>query len=499
MMHTDWVDDLDAPAAVTALEQVHHARLEAEAQEFRLAAHWADLHNGDAVDGTRRPLPGMERSKQVGGHGTPPVREFAAAELAVMLGVSPVSGQCLIRDALDVRHRHPRLWAAVMAGEARVWQARQIAQACHRADLTLDQTLAVDAETAPLLGSLPWRRFSTVLEGRIVAADPQKADDRRRAAEAERFVATGKCNQFGLKTLIAKATAGDVIWLEAMCDRIAAMLAMLGDDDTLQVRRSKALGLLGHPVKVLALFAEYDDAVRDGRVDPVDSPEDDEQPTPEPKGDPTAFVKLDLARLDWRKLLPRVTLYVHLSEENLTRDANGVARIEGLGPITVEQLREFLRDSRQPITVKPVIDLADRRPADGYETPPATAEALHLRTPADVFPFGVNLTLDKDKDHVRPYRPPEDGGPPGQTNLDNLAPMIRFHHRIKTHGQWQLRQPEANVHLWRTPHGRYFRVDATGTHRLTQRVGELAWLTASRADEQESPLESALGRLVDAA
>lgn len=508
MMHTDWVDDLDAPAAMTALEQVHHARLEAEAQEFRLAAHWADLHNGDAADGTRRPLPGMERSKQVGGHGTPPVREFAAAELAAVLGVSPVSGQCLVRDALDVRHRHPRLWAAVMAGEARVWQARQIAQACHRAALTLDQTLAVDAETTPLLGTLPWSRFSTVLEGRIVAADPQRADARRLAAEADRFVATGTCNQFGLKTLIAKATAGDVIWLDAMCDRIAAMLAVLGDEDTLQVRRSKALGLLGHPVKVLALFAEYDDAVRDGRVEPVDAPEDDERPTPEPSGapapaepsgDPALFVKLDLDRLDWRNLLPRITLYVHLSEENLTRDATGVARIEGLGPITVEQLREFLRDSRQPITVKPVIDLADRRPADGYETPPATAEALHLRTPADAFPYAGNLTLDKDKDHVRPYRPPDSGGPPGQTNLDNLAPMIRFHHRIKTHGRWQVRQPEANVYLWRTPHGRYFRVDAAGTHRLPQRTGELAWLAAARGDQPESPLEAALGRLVDAA
>lgn len=489
MMQTDWVDDLDAPAAATALERVHHARVEAEAQEFRLAAHWAVLHNGDAVDGGRRPLPGMERSKQVGGDGTPPVREFAAAELTATLGVSPVSGQCLIRDALDVRHRHPRLWEAVMAGQARVWQARQIAQACHRAGLTFDQTLAVDAETTPLLASLPWSRFSTVLEGRIVAADPQRADARRRAAEAERFVATGRCNQFGLKTLIAKATAGDVIWLDAMCDRIAAMLAVLGDDDTLQVRRSKALGLLGHPVKVLALFAEYDDAVRDGRADPVDAP----------SGDPTPFVKLDLERLDWRKLLPRITLYVHLSEENLTRDANGVARIEGLGPITVEQLREFLRDSRQPITVKPVIDLADRRPADGYETPPATAEALHLRTPADVFPYAVNLTHDKDKDHVRPYRPPDDGGPPGQTNLDNLAPMIRFHHRLKTHGRWQLRSPEPNVYLWRTPHGRYLRVDATGTHRLTPRAGELAWLAASRSDQPGSPLEAALGRLVDAA
>lgn len=505
MVDTDWVEDLDASAAVAALERVHDARLEAEAAEFRLAAHWAVLHNGDAVDGGRRLLPGMERSKPVGGDGTPPVREFAAAELAATLGMSPAAGRCLIRDALDVRHRHPRLWTAVMAGQARVWQARQVAQACHRAGLTLDQAHRVDAETTPLLASLPWTRFTSVLEGRIVAVDPVAADARRRAAEAARFVATGKSNEYGLKTLIAKASAGDVVWLDAMCDRIAAMLAALGDDDPRQVRRSKALGLLGHPVKVLALFADYDAAVRDGRVDPVDTPTtdphepDDTGKTPAPAGDPTPFVKLDLDRLDWRRLLPNITLYVHMSEENLTRDAHGVARIEGLGPVTLEQVREFLRDSRQPITVKRVIDLADNHPADAYETPPATAEALHLRTPADVFPYGVNLGRGMDRDHVEPYRPPDDGGPPGQTHLDNLAPMIRFHHRIKTHGRWQLRQPESNVYLWRSPHGRYFRVDATGTHRLSPRAGELAWHAATRGDPKASPLEAALARLLDAA
>ncbi|HEX6247040.1 MAG TPA: hypothetical protein VFZ64_04160, partial [Nocardioidaceae bacterium] len=397
--------------------------------------------------------------------------------------------------------------------------------------------LAVDEETTPLLASLPWSRFATVLEGRIVAADPQKAEDRRLAAEAARFVVTGRSNQFGLKTLIAKTTAGDVIWLDAMCDRIAAMLATLGDDETLQGRRSKALGLLGHPVKVLALFAEYDEAVRTGRADPVDAPDDapptaDEDPHeidasaepdrggetdpgsetsatngPEATGDPTPFVKLDLDRIDWRKLLPRITLYIHLSEENLTRDANGVARIEGLGPVTVEQVREFLRDSRQPITVKPVIDLADQRPADAYEKSASMAEALHLRTPADVFPFACNLSRSKDADHVKPYRPPSSGGPPGQTRLDNLAPMIRFHHRIKTHGGWQLRQPESNVYLWRTPHGRYFRVDARGTHALPTDVGEAAW-RAAETDEpgttdtlrecapRVSPLEAAFAELV---
>ena len=199
----------------------------------------------------------------------------------------------------------------------------------------------------------------------------------------------------------------------------------------------------------------------------------------------------------WRgRLLPAKTIYVHMAAEDLTRDGNGVARIEGLGPVTLEQVREFLRDSHQPIDVKPVIDLADQRPADGYEKTPAQAEALHLRTPADVFPYGVNLGRGKDTDHVKPYRPKAGGGPPGQTNLGNLAPLVRFHHRIKTHGRWQLRQPEPNVYLWRTPHGRHFRVDGTGTHRLPRRTGELAWHAAGTDTQTDSPLERALAALI---
>src|SRR5690242_9846016 len=46
------------------------------------------------------------------------VAEFATAELAPRLGVSPVSADNLLRDALDLRHRHPLLWARIEATAA---------------------------------------------------------------------------------------------------------------------------------------------------------------------------------------------------------------------------------------------------------------------------------------------------------------------------------------------------------------------------------------------
>jgi hypothetical protein len=115
------------------------------------------------------------------------------------------------------------------------------------------------------------------------------------------------------------------------------------------------------------------------------------------------------------------------------------------------------------VTVKPVLDLADQTPVDAYEIPDRLREAIHLRNPVDVFPYATNTSRRRDIDHTIPYRPPDHGGPPGQTRVDNLGPMTRFHHRIKTHSRWQLRQPFPGVYLWRSPHGHHYLVDHTGT------------------------------------
>ena len=44
--------------------------------------------------------------------------------------------------------------------------------------------------------------------------------------------------------------------------------------------------------------------------------------------------------------------------------------------------------------------------------------------------------------------------------------MTTRHHRIKTHGRWQVQQPFPGIYVWRDPHGAYYLVDHTGTRRL---------------------------------
>jgi hypothetical protein len=170
--------------------------------------------------------------------------------------------------------------------------------------------------------------------------------------------------------------------------------------------------------------------------------------------------------------LPRSMLYVHLSLEQYQRATRGAARVENHGPLTLQGVIELLHHTR--VTITPVIDLHTRWAVDGYQTPPAMAHHIDLTTPYEVFPYGTTPARNADHDHVIPYQPPATGGPPGQTNTTNIAPLARHHHRIKTHGPgWIHRQPIPGVHYWRTPHGHWARVDHHGTHTLGRTLDPL--------------------------
>ena len=169
-------------------------------------------------------LPGTEAAKQLGGDGTPLVAEFAAAELGALIGRGYISAANLIGNALDVRHRHPRLWAGILARTVRPYQASEVARRTRAARLTRDQARWVDAQIDGYLGSLAYDRFLGVVDAQIIAADPAAAEARRVEEALAQFVATGQSDEFGLKTMIVKANAGDVIFFVAMCDRIAACL-----------------------------------------------------------------------------------------------------------------------------------------------------------------------------------------------------------------------------------------------------------------------------------
>jgi hypothetical protein len=499
----------DAATTLSLVAQSHRLILQQECRLIELAAHWSDLHHPDSQAPAERTLPGAEKGRQLGGEGTPEVLEFCAAELGAQLRTSIGSARALMADALDLRHRLPELWQLILTGGLASWKARKVAQATRH--LSRDSAMQVDAAVASSITTVPWGRFETLLAAKIIEADPYAADQQAKIWEAERFVRAGRTNQSGLKLLIAKANAGDVIWFLATVNRIAEILRLQGDLDSADVRRSKAIGILAQPALALQLLWEFrneqhpgsqpqqaDEPIHNERNAPFDNTTEPADPTAEPdvaeldlaeKGpeepadpavpsaDPVAesvgsALLIRPSGVDVGRLRPKVVLHIHISQEAVAAFTDGksclvggAARFEGVGPITLGQVRRFLAGTGCDIHVQPVIDPQDTPPVDGYEIPRRIREAMFLRMPASCFPYAAG-TQRMDLDHTKAYLPPARGGPPGQTGTHNLGPMIRFEHRVKTHSRWRVRQPEPGVWIWRSPNHGYYIVTNAGTQYL---------------------------------
>src|SRR4029453_13062434 len=365
---------VDAATTLSLVSRVHQQVLEHECALVELAAHWADLHHPDSQPPPAKSLPGTEQGRQLGGHGTPEVLEFAAAEFGAQMETTVGSARALIADALDLRHRLPELWQLIYVGRVASWRARKVAQATRH--LSRDSAMHVDAAVAGLICTLPWHRFETLLTAKIIEADPRAAEERAKIWEAERFVRAGRTGQSGLKLLIAKANAGDVIWFMATLSRIAEILRLQGDLQPADVRRSKAIGILAQPALALQLLWEFRNEQRPAAEPQQPCEPIDNEPNPpfkssaalpsaEPLETPSANLPEAESRqeapdsalivrpsgVDQRKLRPRVMLHIHLSHEALlaatagaTALGGGVGRLEGVGPVTLGHVRRFLAD-----------------------------------------------------------------------------------------------------------------------------------------------------------
>src|SRR5512133_1770208 len=178
-----------------------------------------------------------------------------------------MAARSLIADALDVRYRLPRLWARILTGGVRAWQARKIAEQTRC--LSWEACADVDHALSDFVGMMPWPRFATILSATIAEADPVVAAERAERARHSRDVFSFE-SEDGLKTLVAKAAAGDAIWFLATVNRIADILAARGDTDPVGTRRARALGILAQPAEALRLLIEHQHDRTDQPIEPVE-------------------------------------------------------------------------------------------------------------------------------------------------------------------------------------------------------------------------------------
>ncbi|MBD3944683.1 HNH endonuclease signature motif containing protein [Nocardioides ganghwensis] len=460
-------DDLSASDVLSAIRDRKAAEHRAAADQLVLAARWADLHPPESIhDAASFTVPGCEHEEPIAGDGTPLVAEFCVAELGTVLGISTTAAKKLIGHALELRHRLPRLWGQVHAGQVPAWRARAVAETTIHAAPSLTREAAgfVDSQVAAVAGRIGQAQLDRLLAETIKRYDLATADPTKDPEEGWQHVDprhvtvdTDDVHYAGTLHLEADLDIADALDLDRAVAHHAELQKALGSTESLNVRRAKALGDLARTQTALDLLpggpgtdrasGPHPDTSRQDRVDSTDDRPD-----------------LPAAR--------EVVIHAHF-------DASVVGEQTVFGPtgrmengqrlVLLDQIRSWCADSRTKVTIKPVIDLNTQLTAQGYEVPDRIREQIILRDRTCVFPSCTRPARGCDIDHITAYdhHAEAEGRPqPGPTRSDNLACLCRFHHRLKTHSAWNYRMTAPGVFEWTSPHGHRYRRDRSGTTAL---------------------------------
>ena len=236
-----------------------------------------------------------------------------------------------------------------------------------------------------------------LVEEAIVRFMPDQARRRREAAADGRHahVHTRQVSFEGTVWVEAEVDLADALDLDTALSVGAARLADLGSPASLDVRRSEALGAMARHQLALDLHT---------RPRP---------PAPTPAPTPGR----------------QVVLHVHLSDQAIAApgDRLHLARVANTRSfVDAEQVRVWCGVPGTTVTVKPVVDLSEH-PCGPVRGPRPARRPGRRAGPDLCVPWCTRPAEACDDDHVIPYA---EGGP---TASDNLAPLCRRHHRLKTH------------------------------------------------------------------
>jgi hypothetical protein len=448
----------DPVAVLTALRSARTTADAAEATQLRLAVTWATMHPPESLDpASWSGTPGGERAKRLAGEGTPEVGEFCLADLAATLGLPHDSGRAYLTAALELAYRLPRLYAAVLDGRLPAWRARRIAE--RTTGLSRAAADFVDRQILPVAHRAGPAVLDRAVSAAIAATDPDLAERLAREAReseghARRFFdldfdgaaqASAHGDLSATITLTGCLDADDALDLETAIRNGARVRADLGCDAPLDERRAHAAGDLARHQLGLDLQTDTNAA-----------------------GEPTAHTA--------KKPTRNITLVIHLTRAAL--DGTGEV-VTVRHPLTgelltlAEQARTWCNDAAS-VTVQPVIDLDPDDGADptvteqivghgtGYRISAHLERLVRLRDRHCVFPWCHRPAETCDLDHTVAY----DAG--GETTAANLAPLCRYHHRLKTHGRWRYRHLRPGLYEWTGPHRDTYLVD-TRPHGGTSR------------------------------
>ena len=443
------VDGLSTAELLAAAKERRRVADAAEAELLELACAWADAHPPESIhDVAAFTIPGSEHEERIAGLGCPLVAEFCIAEFGAVLGISTASAKHLIGQALELRHRLPRLYRRVLTGAVPAWRARRVAEATIHAHPSLSKNAVawVDAQVAPFAGRCGVAQVDRLVAEAIrrygPAVLPDDPDDPCPPVPDPRHVTVDREHVAygGTLRVEAELDLADAHDLELAVAQGAETFKALGCAESVDARRARALGEMARRQLALDLAA-----------------------------DPVEGASVCVQGGDLLPAARQVVLHLHF-RAGLAADAIGTGLVvdelgrleEGQRLVLLEQVKSWCGDSHTRVSVKPVIDPNVHLSVPGCDVPDRLREQVVMRDGACVFPWCTRSARRCQMDHVIPYDH-EDPGRGGQTASDNIAPLCTRHHRLKTHGRWRYQMVDLGVFRWTSPHGHVFHRDHTGT------------------------------------
>ncbi|MBF4163384.1 HNH endonuclease signature motif containing protein [Nocardioides acrostichi] len=479
---------------------------------------------------------GGDRLIGAGGPGTPLVAQFAIIELATALGRSDASGRAFVGAVMETRFRLPLLWEAMTSGRVAPWRVRRIAEETMK--VGAEAAAFVDRMIAPIAHKTGLRALDGLVADAIARYQPETAEADIADAHAQRHVTIeldqpgqgAICAFDGLVRLDGLLDRADAEDLDHALRHLAAEQSALGSPLDLGERRAAALGQLARNQTMLDLGGGVTHGVVSTRsavdgltAQPLAPPVVSTRSavdglTAQPPGSVVVSTRSAVDGLTAQPPAPLVVeppdaegegvskppppttiparqlvLHVRLSGEAITGTPSVDPATGALGihlarvsthtgthraTVTADQVAAWVGNPDTKVVVKPIVDLADTVAVDAYEIPDRIAFRVKEQRQTCAFPFCQRTALRADLDHIDEYVPPSEGGPPGQTSTDTLAPLCRTHHRAKTHPspshqagrserRWRYRRIRPGTYLWTSPHSRTFLVDPDGTEHLT--------------------------------
>jgi 5-methylcytosine-specific restriction endonuclease McrA len=296
----------------------------------------------------------------------------------------------------------------------------------------------VDAQVGPFAHKTGPAQTQRLVDEAIARFMPDYAAEQRdRAAEQRYFTIDHDQVSFaGTSRVHGELDLADALDLEDAIRAGAEQLKALGNAESLDVRRSIAVGMLARGEQAL----EFD--------------------ATNPQGGGFEARSARTSTTGGRE----VVLYVHLSEDALL--TRGAAKVDNAGGhlLTAAQVAAWCgRADTAKVTVKPVIDLNQPRQTNSYRPTETIAEQIRLRDRTCVFPWCHRPASSCQIDHIIPW---DEGG---ATATWNLALLCVKHHRLKTHGGWTYTMTAPATFRWCSPLGYRHQRDPSGTTDLTPR------------------------------